>query len=104
MFVIPNILRRFNIKPSLFTFFNIPINCGFLIDICAPKMLVDDEELTKLSGKEKLALKRQIKYRTDQSYREKVKEKAQKSKQRDEYKQRQRDYNRIYYQQKKEQM
>lgn len=59
---------------------------------------------TALSGKQRMAVKRQIKYRTDEAYRQRIREKAEKSKKRDEYKQYQRDYNRSYYQKKKVEM
>lgn len=65
---------------------------------------MEDLDLSHLSGKAKLAVKRQIKYRTDESYRERCKEKAAKSKQREEYKKHQKDYNRWYYQKMKEKL
>lgn len=64
----------------------------------------DSLDNLRLSGKARVALKRQIRYRTDETYRQKVREKAEKSKQREEYKESQRDYNRNYYQRVKEKL
>lgn len=71
----------------------------------------DDQELIfmscdmgGLSGKERMAVKRQLKYRTDDAYRQKMKERAERSKQRAEYRANQRDYNRMYYLKMKEKL
>lgn len=66
--------------------------------------MAEDCDLSHLSGKARMAVKRQMKYRTNESYRQRVREKAEKSKQRDEYKKNQRDYNKIYYQKMKDKL
>lgn len=66
--------------------------------------MAEDCDLSHLSGKERMAVKRQIRWRSDESYRLWVKAKAEKSKQREEYKQSQRNYNRLYYQKMKDKL
>lgn len=66
--------------------------------------MAEDCDPSQLSQKERMALKRQIRWRSDESYRLLVKAKAEKSKQREEYKQSQRNYNRIYYQRMKQKL